>query len=182
MKRVLIALSAAVLMYGCAREEVVVNPAEKQEQTSSENGDYIEGEVIVKLSDELTSLVEEDLAAGNTATRSAGLNALMQDLGIKSMTRLFPDAGEFEPRTRNEGLHKWYIIQFDESVSLTKADNELESLDGIELVEKRRKIKNQAFNDTYFGNHWGYVNNTRKGYDINVSDYWKRESHCLCSR
>ena len=36
MKRVLIALSAAVLMYGCAREEVVVNPAEKQEQTSSE--------------------------------------------------------------------------------------------------------------------------------------------------
>lgn len=172
MKRVLIALSAAVLMYGCAREEVVVNPAEKQEQTSSENGDYIEGEVIVKLSDELTSLVEEDLAAGNTATRSAGLNALMQDLGIKSMTRLFPDAGEFEPRTRKEGLHKWYIIQFDESVSLTKADNELESLDGIELVEKRRKIKNQAFNDTYFGNHWGYVNNTRKGYDINVSDVW----------
>lgn len=172
MKRVLIALSAAVLMYGCAREEVVVNPAEKQEQTSSENGDYIEGEVIVKLSDELTSLVEEDLAAGNTATRSAGLNALMQDLGIKSMTRLFPDAGEFEPRTRKEGLHKWYIIQFDESVSLTKADNELESLDGIELVEKRRKIKNQAFDDTYFGNHWGYVNNTRKGYDINVSDVW----------
>lgn len=172
MKRVLIALSAAVLMYGCAREEVVVNPAEKQEQTSSENGDYIEGEVIVKLSDELTSLVEEDLAAGNIATRSAGLNALMQDLGIKSMTRLFPDAGEFEPRTRKEGLHKWYIIQFDESVSLTKADNELESLDGIELVEKRRKIKNQAFNDTYFGNHWGYVNNTRKGYDINVSDVW----------
>ena len=172
MKRVLIALSAAVLMYGCAREEVVVNPAEKQEQTSSENGDYIEGEVIVKLSDELTSLVEEDLAAGNTATRSAGLNALMQDLGIKSMTRLFPDAGEFEPRTRKEGLHKWYIIQFDESVSLTKADNELESLDGIEVVEKRRKIKNQAFNDTYFGNHWGYVNNTRKGYDINVSDVW----------
>lgn len=172
MKRVLIALSAAVLMYGCAREEVVVNPAEKQEQTSSENGDYIEGEVVVKLSDELTSLVEEDLAAGNTATRSAGLNALMQDLGIKSMTRLFPDAGEFEPRTRKEGLHKWYIIRFDESVSLTKADNELESLDGIELVEKRRKIKNQAFNDTYFGNHWGYVNNTRKGYDINVSDVW----------
>lgn len=172
MKRVLIALSAAVLMYGCAREEVVVNPAEKQEQTSSENGDYIEGEVVVKLSDELTSLVEEDLAAGNTATRSAGLNALMQDLGIKSMTRLFPDAGEFEPRTRKEGLHKWYIIRFDESVSLTKADNELESLDGIELVEKRRKIKNQAFDDTYFGNHWGYVNNTRKGYDINVSDVW----------
>lgn len=172
MKRVLIALSAAVLMYGCAREEVVVNPAEKQEQTSSENGDYIQGEVIVKLSDELTSLVEDDLAAGNTATRSAGLNALMQDFGIKSMTRLFPDAGEFEPRTRKEGLHKWYIIRFDESVSLTKADNELESLDGIELVEKRRKIKNQAFDDTYFGNHWGYVNKTRKGYDINVSDVW----------
>ena len=67
MKRVLIALSAAVLMYGCAREEVVVNPAEKQEQTSSENGDYIQGEVIVKLSDELTSLVEEDLAAAVAA-------------------------------------------------------------------------------------------------------------------
>ena len=100
MKRVLIALSAAVLMYGCAREEVVVNPAEKQEQTSSENGDYIEGEVIVKLSDELTSLVEEDLAAENTATRSTEIKALKQELGIKTMTRLIPYAREFEPRTR----------------------------------------------------------------------------------
>lgn len=171
MKRVLTALSAAVILFGCAREEVS-QPVVEQEQSSSENDGYVQGEVIVKLSDELTELVEADLASGRVATKSAGLNALVSDLGIKSMHRLFPDAGEYEERTRREGLHKWYVVEFDESTPLTKADNDLSSLDGIELVEKSRQIRLESFNDPYLSQQWGFGNTSKQGFDINVADVW----------
>lgn len=171
MKKVITALSAAAVIFGCAREEVTP-PVVEQEQNTSVSDGFIKGEVIVKLSDELSDMVEKDLASGSVVTKSAGLNTLMSEIGVKSMHRLFPDAGEYEERTRREGLHKWYVLEYDENIPSTKAGDMLSSLDGIELVEKCREIKTDAFNDPYFSQQWGYVNNTKKDFDINVSEVW----------
>ena len=63
--------------------------------------------VKVLFSERMSDLVEEDLSRGQVRTRSEGLNGLVDELGIESMERLFPNAGEYEPRTRKEGLHRW---------------------------------------------------------------------------
>ena len=58
---------------------------------------------MVQFSDEMIAKIEDDLNAGKLATRSMELNQAMDELGITSMKRLFPYAGEYEPRTRAEG-------------------------------------------------------------------------------
>lgn len=161
------------LFAGCAQEERVSREAEHETDAtvSDDSALYVPGEIIVQLSDELVELVEEDLQEEKLVTKSSDLNEVFKSLGVTSMKRLFPYAGEYEPRTRREGLHKWYVLQFDKSRALTKAGAELEDLNGIEFVENRRKIKTDEFNDLS-STQWGFWNRTKSGFDINVRKVW----------
>lgn len=49
----------------------------------------------VQFDDQLTALVEEALAQGSVQTKSAPLDAVLQELGVESLERVFPYAGEF---------------------------------------------------------------------------------------
>ena len=129
----------------------------------------------VLFSEEMCGLVEEDLSRGQVRTRSEGLNGLVDELGIESMERLFPFAGEFEPRTRKEGLHRWYKVSYAEGVPATRATRAFESLPGVELVEEPLKAS-LTTNDKYWGDMWG-LNNTRyPGKDVNVQEVWENYS------
>ncbi|MGN0190874.1 MAG: subtilase family N-terminal domain-containing protein, partial [Candidatus Cryptobacteroides sp.] len=55
-------------------------------------------------------------------------------LGVIRMRRLFPHAGEFEERTREAGLHRWYVLDYEESRSMTKAAAGL-ALPGVSEIE-----------------------------------------------
>lgn len=122
----------------------------------------------------------------------------MNNLGIIRMRRLFPDAGEFEARTRAEGLHLWYVLSYDESKTMTRASAELE-LPGVDVVEYCPKISivgepevvsyeasvraasSGTFDDPMLGQQWHYYNNgsassSVSGCDINVLPVWKNYS------
>ena len=113
MKRILFPVLAVCLLASCSKEPVPQDeetPEVKTELLSAKDtGAFVPGVTIVKFSDDMIDLIEGDLSAGHVATRSMGLNQALDELGIKSIKRLFPDAGEFEPRTRKEGLHKWHF-------------------------------------------------------------------------
>lgn len=134
---------------------------------------YEKGMAYVKFTDDIIGLVEKDLAQGNLATKSTGLNLALSSLGIQKMERLFPHAGEFEGRTRREGLHRWYKVVFSEDTPLTKAAGTLKEFDGFEYVEPVRKIRTGAFNDLS-SQLWGLNNQTFKGADINVQKAWEK--------
>ena len=106
----------------------------------------------VQFNDELTALVEEALAAGGLVTKSASLDAVLQDLGVEKLERVFPHAGAFEERTRREGLHRFYHVQF-------RAD-----------IPQTHRISLRAFNDPYLPKQWHYVSTS--GADINVQKVW----------
>ena len=130
------------------------------------------GIAYIKLTESLASMVEEDLEAGLVQTKSEGLNTVFRDLGVVSMRRLFPHAGEFEPRTRREGLHLWYKVEYDTNQPQTKAEASLSSLEGIQLVEVKNRIRNTAiFNDPQLSYQWHYINNSH--IDINVEKVWQ---------
>ncbi len=127
----------------------------------------------VLLDDELTSLVEDQLASGILRTKSDALNSVTEDLGVVSMERLFPFAGEYEPRTRREGLHKWYRVELPSEELATTATKAFGALPGVEYVEEQAPAKLDT-NDPYWSsNLWG-LNNTRySGFDVNCAKVWQ---------
>ena len=169
MKKIAITLLSLAVLLSCAKEQP------RQDKTQTEpaaaiDHSVVQGESIVKFSDEMLSLIESDLTQGKVATRSMGLNQALDELGITSIKRLFPDAGEYEPRTRREGLHKWYVVTYATDVPQTRASAELGSIDGVEYVEEHRVPVIRTFNDPEFGKQWGFSNGN--GCDVNVSGIW----------
>ncbi len=171
---VFLGLALAVTVASCTHEPV----PEIQEEGVAENV-FVQGEIVVLFSEEMVGLVEADLKAG-LVTKSAELNGVAESLGVKSMRRMFPDAGEFEARTRADGLHRWYVVEYDPTVVRTKASEDFSSIPGVELVEPVFKIKNTAvFNDPGLPSQWHYFNDGKlnsshkAGADINVVPVWE---------
>lgn len=173
-----IALAIAV---SCA-ETIDNQPVLEEVKPVEEKYSSIEpGRAIIEFSDEMAEALEADLASGNIfATKSSGFNSSIAEIGVVSMERVFPDAGEWEARHREAGLHRWYFVNYDVNVEATKAESTLERIDGIVSVESSRRIHGTGFfNDPYLKNQWHYYNDGSErgcsaGCDINVVPVWER--------
>lgn len=169
----LVLASFACTKQEAVQEEPAVEPVELSPLVQQEAGAFVPGIANVLVTEEFSQLIESDLEAGSLQTKSGSLNSALDGLHVISMRRLFPDAGEFEERTRREGLHRWYKVEYDPANSLTKAGFSLLGVKGIEYVEGQRKIRSTAvFNDPMLSNQWHYINATNKGVDINVEKVW----------
>ena len=189
MRRNLIVFAVAVLALGACMK---IEPRESAEQgvlpLQEQSDNSIIKSAIVKVDDDLAGILENSTADGKMYTKSSGFNGAIDDLSIVSYERLYPDAGEFEPRTRTEGLHKWYIVRYDSSRALVKADDAFAAVDGIVKVCRPRKIKRLSLpNDPLFKWQWDLYNDlsinmtiidggklysSNKGASINVVDVW----------
>ena len=129
-------------------------------------------EVRVLFSEELAQELEAALEVGTLQTRSGALNDVFDELGITSASRVFPYAGEFEERTRREGLHRWYTVTYDQNVTLTKAQNSFAAVPGVDIVEPVLDAKKADFNDLK-SELWGLYNTSYPGVDVNVIPVWK---------
>ena len=172
MKYWFTAVFSAVVLFSCTGEEIYPLESDGSVDTNVESvDDYVSGEARVYLSEELTAIVEEALQSGQAVTKSQSMNTALNELGITEMRRLFPHAGEYEERTRNEGLHRWYVVKYSADVSLTKAQTGLEKVDGIDIFEPVMPVKNNDFNDLS-SDLWGLYNTSYRGVDINVKPVW----------
>ena len=170
MKHYFAALLAAATFVSCTLQESYESVPEADPMDSvAEAG--IPGKANVFVSDELAEMLEEAAQSGTLITKSSSLNSALEELGIARMYRLFPHAGEFEPRTRAEGLHRWYTVEYSDETPKTKAQNYMKTLPGFEIVEPVLRIKTDDFNDL---SHelWGLENNTNPAIDINVIPVW----------
>ena len=101
-------------------------------------------------------------------------------LGEVSVSRLYPDAGEWEPRHRAAGLDHWFRVNYNPDDQLqTKAATDLSSLPGVVYVEPERRINTTGyFNDPNFDLLWAFNNpggtsTFTTGIDINVIPVWQ---------
>ncbi len=189
MKRnlILAAAASALLLTGLSscteRIPMTEEPATPEVSALPEESAYRQGVVNVLFGEDLTEMIERDLATGGVVTKASSpeLAGLYGSLGIVSLERVFPDAGEFEPRTRAEGLHRWYKVTYDERTAVTKAAREIEDIPGVEIAEPVRNIRICGyFNDPYSKYQWDFHNDGTlsshhsKGADINVIPVWKQ--------
>ena len=186
MNRILLLAGAAVLVMSisCTRDE---NPVENQETLfeKSDRQAFEQGVIEVKFNEVMAEALEADLENNGIVTKSTSsdIAGMYDELGILSMSRVFPYAGEYEKRTRAEGLHRWYRITYTSKTSVTKAADSFELLPGVETVSPVRRIKSTAssmyFNDPKSSNQWHYYNDGTlsskhsKGADINVVPVWE---------
>ena len=172
----------ALAVLACTREmpQDVSVPAIKSgmdapeaEYTLLDNPGIVPGTAIVYLSEELSASLEGGLSGKEAGTKSPELDYLVSRVGASSITRLFPYAGEWEERTRKEGLHRWYMVEYDSSVSLETAKPMLEAVPGILTVEPNRVLRQHITpNDPYWNQMWGQNNVRHAGYDVNCQPVW----------
>lgn len=169
--------AAAVALQSCAKTEVVAETKADGSPSGTQTGEYIAssedeldkvlympGTVIVKFTEEMTQTLEK----GNASS----LESVSKELGLKSYRRVFPYAGEYEERTREDGLHRFYLIEFDSNVPLSKARKTFESMQGVESVEKQHKVQSTAINDPRWASMWGLNYTANPLTSINVEKAW----------
>lgn len=113
---------------------------EENGQTSDlpgkDSGDNIlRGVVRVKFSEEIIDQINVQTRSGAVTMGVSELDAIVREIGTKRIERTFPHAGRFEERQRKAGLHLWYEVYFNDTVPVTRASRDFESIKGIEVVE-----------------------------------------------
>ena len=171
-KKILFIAAAVLCLYSCSEIPIDTNTEDIQEIEDSSHSSFIPGIANVKFSEDFVNKIEK--------TKSSLDEKLVAELGITSMERLFPDAGKFEKRSREEGLHRWYRIKYNSEISQTKAETSLTTLPEIEYFEPIIKHKKTAiFNDPDLSLQWHYYSdgslyNTKAGADIDVIPVWEQ--------
>lgn len=142
------------------------------------NHSDIDAAANVYFTEEVAILLEESIQTDGVVTKSDELNSFLESSGITSAVRLFPHAGEYEPRTRKEGLHRWYKITY--TAAPTKAQEMIMTIPGVEIFEPVRKVEfHSLFNDPGMPKQWHYRNDGslstefKAGADINVLPVWE---------
>ena len=163
-----LALAAVAALSCTVKENAGGDPA--TENTVLNESACIPGALTIEVSEDIAPLLE---AGEEGLTRSESVNAELQQLGVVSISRVFPDAGEYEARSREMGLHRFYKVRFGRELPLTRASAGLESLEWVEKAEPVHRIRRRAiFNDPLLSRQWHYINNSTSGADINVQQVW----------
>ena len=162
---------AALVAVACTVQDPVQEQAPiLSEPVSADAVDATGNMAIVQFDERLTALVEEALAQGGLVTKSAPLDAVLQDLDVECLERVFPYAGAFEERTRREGLHRFYHVTFRADIPETKAAEGLAAVPGVLYARGNRRISLRSFNDPVFSRQWNLASSN--GADINVQKVW----------
>lgn len=93
----------------------------------------IEGEIIVKVRSGATD--GTITRAGVGLSGNDQIDRVLMDVGSVSFERLFPACGRFEARTRAEGLDRWFVARYDETVPVARVASMLSECDGVEVIE-----------------------------------------------
>jgi len=120
-------------------ENITTETQETDTEETNENS-YVTGKIRVKFTEELALKVQTTIkssknSSNTTKTEVKSVDNALSSLNVSGLKRTFPYCGKFEKRTHEAGLDRWYDITFDKSKSLTKANNDLSSIDGIDIVE-----------------------------------------------
>ena len=173
----------ALSLSSCNDNDMPVLP-QVPESSSSLTVDAIDGELLIKFSPEMTTILDNYFvtrAAGAAVATRSGIPSTDEVLGILgaySFERVFPVDPRTEERTREAGLHLWYKVCFDENVDLNVAIKELAKLGEISKIQCNKRIyriDNRVakeslpmgatraaseffFNDPELPLQWGYIN------------------------
>ena len=147
--------------------------------------DCEQGEVIVKFDAALTDALDRMTAGRETRLGVSSVDEALAILGAYDLERVFPVDPNTEERTRQQGMHLWYLVRFDESrLTVDEAVRQLSLLGEVQRVQANRHVypsynrqrrahvvgeeglaaararsaATLPFDDPGLANQWGYIN------------------------
>ncbi|MCM1301033.1 MAG: S8 family serine peptidase [Alistipes senegalensis] len=209
-----VGLLSALLLWGACSEnpvdEMPASPVESRVEEklvlSSEHA--VSGSLLVRFDAGAVRQIEQAAdavtRAGGVATRSgiADFDEVLVGIGVQSLQRLFPVDPRHEERMREAGLHRWYVVGFDERADLDRVAREMARVAEVDKVEFNQQLlhvscgkavpltdalqtapvtrADAAFNDPHLGLQWHFINggNTaiysgiKAGADVNCAEAW----------
>ena len=93
----------------------------------------VNGEIIVKM--KAGAAEEQTTRAGGVTSGNTQIDRVLMNVGSVSFERLFPYCGRFEARTKKEGLDRWFIAKYDETIPAKEVAEMLSGCDGVEVIE-----------------------------------------------
>ena len=159
-----------MIAWGCSskNETLVEEVPSTPKEISFENATMVPDQIVLRLDEELASQIEK----GYLQTRSAGDNPL-SEYGIESLERVFPDAGEYEPRTRAMGLHRYYLATLRQQEQPTKVSADVGNVKGVLSSRTERTYFLRSFDDPYLMRYqWNLINQRYPKADIGVQKIW----------
>lgn len=204
---------AVLLLASCTKDTTGESaPVKMEDKVASKlvftSTNAVDGQLLVYFDDEVVENVENSVQrvtrAGGVATRS-GINdfdVVLDNIGVRSLTRLYPVDKRTEDRKRSLGMHRWYIVEFDENTDLDQAAQAMARIAEVNKVEFVQRLKHiydknvtpldevfitsgtraeLPFNDPQLNMQWHYINTgdpqiyskSKVGADVNCKDAWR---------
>ena len=183
-------LMSSVLCLGltaCSVDEHKVTGEHDGSMAPELSADVVEGQLLVRFDARVSDILDK---AGVT---KSGAKMPMDRSGVLSVDeildlvegyhieRVFPVDSRTEAKTREEGLHLWYVVRFPEKYSVAQVAADLSKLGEVSRVEYNRTLKRASdkkarpvsaeqlgqvmtkassavFNDSYLGYQWSLIN------------------------
>ena len=135
-------LVSLLAFYSCQKSET------EQTQEQIEEQPYAQGELLVKFTPEVVSLLEKaELTRSGSMTRSGSLTVdqVLEIIGTSHIEPVFPVDEAREEITRKSGLNCWYKISFEGNFSVEEVAKRFSALGEVQSVDLNRNIK-RAYN------------------------------------
>lgn len=174
---------------------------EPQEEVIYAKDAAVKGELLVKFTADLADIIEDSYP---TKAGIGEVDAIFEAIGAYEFERVFPVDTRHEARTRQAGLHQWYVVRFDSALDLTEVAGRLAALGAVSGVQYNHTIKraynvekraipfdptvmgnktsvNNVFDDPYSAYQWNLKNDGTlwnrgflPGADVNVENAWEK--------
>ena len=177
------------LMSACSQKEIIPQEKPVVETNPPTEAPILQGKMRIKFK------------PGHDYEQWIRTKADNRQFPIKSIRRVFREAGKYEARTRKAGLHLWYEVEFDSNIPVTRAlsimhDTSViscaepiycmqynkyscEPLTSAEAETALKQTEKLPFNDPNLAKQWHYHNTGNSssfvaGADINLFEAWKK--------
>ncbi len=154
-------------------------------QTPSAEESYASGEILVKFSQEVASVLEEAGVVRSNLTRSGvgSVDEILDLVGGFEISRVFPIDPRHEERTVRDGLNCWYVVRFNGDYTAEEVARRFSQLGEVQKTDVNRSIKRAStrkamplskeayeqmaastralqgsFNDALYGKQWNIEN------------------------
>lgn len=196
MNKLHIYILMIALLFGACSENDIVEDIPNQEPSTDLPIDATKGELLIKFKPEMTDILDRTLATRSAdagpSTRSGipSTDEILEILNTYHFERVFPVDPRNEARTRESGMHLWYLVKFDENSDTKEAADKLSKLGEISKIQFNKTIQraystakkpiltskvgeaktiarsaNMPFNDPELYKQWGYINSGTNGFE-----------------
>ena len=157
-KIIVAVLCASMTLVSCVKESM-----SEEITTPSDGESYAAGEIFVKFTPEVASVIEESGVVRSNSTRS-GVNSVDEVLDLVGgfeISRVFPVDPRHEERTVRDGLNCWYIVRYSNDYTVEEVSRRFAQLGEVQKVDLNRTVKRA---------------NTRKAIPLSKAEYERMQT------